>query len=651
MNRISYENKIQSLCCQLPKPFPYILDKIKYFSWITLVLFGLCLFVPTAPLIVTDYYEYIMHLAVEKGWQYGTQLLSNYGPLGFIGLPFYHPSTFVIMIAANLILFLLSVLLLWHLWKVLVDSGRPSAIWLVISILLPSIVIPPYWGTILFTPYLLINGFVWLHTLQNRITELWLSAILTALMSLLVLIKGTFVGLVLVAVGIVTIDQYIRFRRAPLVPVIFFASLASFWLLARQKIENLPVYFSGISEFISGYKDVFALETNYPIILMLLYIIAAGMLLAGFVAPMASKHGWVCVCGPAFVLLLTLYVIFQHGFVRSDVAHVMPACFTLGSLSIFCFPMLWKASSGKPRYYVLQIGASVSSLVLMVMSTSSGFERPISNVLLGKIEGAWKLMSVGYGFLDKTYFDNQKKLRSKYALYNIKSPIDCGVIDAGIADAYKIDSTTRPTSVLFAATTTKLAVRNKNYITNSAGPATVLLPSDTNIDQLYPAMVDAAEYVSLKAYFNASAIYNGVIVLKRRDKPLKYNLNFMEQHQVNIGETILVPGNDNEIIWAKINIEPTAIGKLTRLVYKPFPVYIVVNMKQDKKIYRIVPELSRDGLILSPMLSGMSGAWFYGIHSLSPKHVEYFKIQSSLNTKFFYRERISVIFYKIEFKE
>ncbi len=636
--------------CSLPKPLPCILNGINFFSWAALVLFGLCLFVPTAPLIVTDYYEYIMHLAVEKNWQYGTQLLSNYGPLGFIGLPFYHPSTFFVMLAANFFLFVLSILLLWHLWKLFVNSGRPSALWLVLSLLLPSLVVPPYWGTILFTPYVLINGFVWFHTLQNRIAEFWLSALLTVMMSILILIKGTFVGLVIIAVCIVTADQYIRFRRASLIPVIFFASLAIFWILARQKIENIPAYFSGVSEYISGYKDVFALETNYPMILVFLYIVAAGMLLAGFIVPMARKNGWKCIGGPVFVLSLTLYIVFQHGFVRSDAPHVLPACFTLGSLNMFCLPMMWKASSGKFWFRMLQVGASVASLILMISCTFYGVERPFSSVLLGKIKGAWALMSVGSAHLDRAYNDNQKKIRLKYALSDIKPPIDCGAIDAGIAGAYKTDSTTRPTSVLYAATTTKLTVVNQNYITDSAGPATVLLPSDTSIDQLYPAMVDAAEYLSLKAYYNATAIYNGVIVLKRRDNHLNYNLSFMEQHQANFGETIEVPGNENETIWAKINIEPTLIGRLSRLVYKPFPAYITVNTGRDEMKYRIVPELSKDGLILTPMLSGLSCAWFYGIQSLAPKHVKYFKIQPSKSTKFFYRERISVSFYKVELK-
>lgn len=67
-------------------------------SWLLYGL-GLCVFVPWFPLPFTQHYEHWMHVAFAERRQFGSEIHATYGPLGFIGLPFYHPPTYGLLIA------------------------------------------------------------------------------------------------------------------------------------------------------------------------------------------------------------------------------------------------------------------------------------------------------------------------------------------------------------------------------------------------------------------------------------------------------------------------------------------------------------------------------------------------------------------------
>ena len=68
---------------------------IKILQWNTntpvaviLFLAGLCYFVPWYPNVATFHFESFMHVAFGMGLQFGTDIISQYGPLSFICLPF-----------------------------------------------------------------------------------------------------------------------------------------------------------------------------------------------------------------------------------------------------------------------------------------------------------------------------------------------------------------------------------------------------------------------------------------------------------------------------------------------------------------------------------------------------------------------------------
>src|ERR1017187_10512127 len=85
-------------------------------SIITIVLAAL-LFIPWLPLLGTGYAEHRVHIIFAEHYLHGLQALSTYGPLGFLGVPFYHPKTYAILIAYHVFLFAFTQLCYRQYWK------------------------------------------------------------------------------------------------------------------------------------------------------------------------------------------------------------------------------------------------------------------------------------------------------------------------------------------------------------------------------------------------------------------------------------------------------------------------------------------------------------------------------------------------------
>ena len=206
-----------------------------------LLLGGFCLFVPWFPLTTrSDYYEYCMHLAVSQGWQFGTDILATYGPLGFIGLPFYQDSTYTVLIAASVGLYWFSVVVLGGFWRSTIKQSRPPAAWIVGILLLPSLTPTIEWLPTLFVPFVLVNVLVLRHFFADGPQDLGRLMALTAVLAGFVLVKGSFSFLICMGVAIVALDQVIRWRRSPWIVLVFGASILALWIVSTYIGKPAP---------------------------------------------------------------------------------------------------------------------------------------------------------------------------------------------------------------------------------------------------------------------------------------------------------------------------------------------------------------------------------------------------------------------------
>ena len=488
--------------------------------WALTVLAGVWLFVPWRPLQVTNYYEYCIHVASEKGWQFGTDIITTYGPLGFVGLPLYRASTYPFMIVANLLLYGMMVVFLWQYWRELVAPTRPPALWMVSVVLLPGFAPSPEWSATLFLPCLLVNIVVLTHFLAERPPGFLHLLPLTAALGVLVLVKGMFLPLSFLAVAAVAVDQVISWRLAPWIVPAFAAAVFLSWCSLGQSPTHMVAYFASTFDLIAGYKDGMGFSNASTTGAWPVLFASAILGLAGtFWWTISKRLGWRSI-GPASVLAATLFVVFQHGFVRGDGPHMVVACLSVCSVCTLVTPVLWRwfEPTGAPRFVPASFPALGLFLVLFCWLSGNG--TPEWRVLLDRAAGLSTLARYGTAPLEAAAAAHFEELKRENPLPLLKEPLDCSAVDIGLAEANGLELAVRPTLALYASNTAGMSRRNREFIEDASGPAMILMPATVSIDDRLPATTDSQGLLAQKTHFQTVGNNSRFLVLERRAKPL-----------------------------------------------------------------------------------------------------------------------------------
>ena len=277
---------------------PTVRSRSEWATIAALLALGLCLFVPWHPLVVTSAYEYSLHLAAVHGWQFGTEVVGTYGPLGFLALPLFHPDTFVRLIAANVVVFVLAALFVHRYWTAVGGSGPASTLWIVLTIVLPAFMSTHVYSPALYVPFVLATVFVVpdfiLRTASFDPVRL-ASVVLLAAFSL---VKPTLTPLVGVAVAVVGVDEVVSRRRFPWAVPLFAMAFLLLWVASGQGLAHLAPYLESAAEIAVGYKDGMSYGTRRGDALALVFVAASMVQLAVFTRAMWSRLGWRAL-GPA----------------------------------------------------------------------------------------------------------------------------------------------------------------------------------------------------------------------------------------------------------------------------------------------------------------------------------------------------------------
>ena len=150
-----------------------------------------------------------------ENWQYGTEVLTNYGPLGFVGVPFYHPSTWVPSLGINLLVLLLTVVYLTGYWRALRDDPWPSWLWL-FFVLVPAGLAPTReWAPVQALPYMIVLASVFRQFFSSRPAGPIAQCALGVLLAIFLMMKLMFLSIIGLGLMVVTADEVFRRRRLP----------------------------------------------------------------------------------------------------------------------------------------------------------------------------------------------------------------------------------------------------------------------------------------------------------------------------------------------------------------------------------------------------------------------------------------------------
>lgn len=265
-----------------------------------------------------------LHLAAHHGVDFGTQLVFNYGPLGFLGLPRYSYPGLAVLGFAYVVVIQLA-LAISTLWAARQTFGL--AIAFVVAVVV-TITIPITHGDDKWSAAVVVVALIWSVAMLRDGERLPVAGVvgfalasgLYTAVQLLVKHNSGVTTFILFAITVLIAFPGRRRLAAGSFAAALAVGTALLWAAAGQSFPDFPAYLSRSGEIVTGYSSAFASDpasrrSDYVVAPLLALLLAGTVVHATAGWPRRSRIGaWV-------VAALFMFSAYKQGFVRHDAGH------------------------------------------------------------------------------------------------------------------------------------------------------------------------------------------------------------------------------------------------------------------------------------------------------------------------------------------
>jgi hypothetical protein len=299
----------------------------------------------------------------------GVDIVSTYGPWGFVGLPLFHPSTFAWMLLVNALLLALTAFRVFaFIRRTHPLGGSLPGLW-VAAVFLPLTVIPvAEWSAALFC----------FHVLVIAISVEWIvgkAPTFTAPDAMSAVALGFFAWVKISAWPIVPalmLAAWLHSRKHGLgYTAWFLLGALGGWLGAGQSLMNLGRFLRLALEVIGGYKDGLPLWSPYSAAPWFVAAAIVPLAVLFFRFPPRRAGQWL-----AFLLTAAVFgQLFQSAFVRADVEHILSNALGLCAIA----PLAAAAVLSDRRWRSVLPSAAIIGITALALRAAPGtpyYSRP-----------------------------------------------------------------------------------------------------------------------------------------------------------------------------------------------------------------------------------------------------------------------------------
>lgn len=583
------------------------------------VLFLLHLFIlptvaigPLHDLSLHTLYEY----QFAQRMQWGTDLIETAGPFGFL----HFADTYSGILWRAKILFqfawaaVLSLLIVQAAWRFFANGGV-RALWLAAAFLglsseaeMASTEGFPYLAILLAAAFLLGRGISPLSAAAR--------VALAALLAFLSLMKVGNLPLCLLLVAVYAVQELVRKR--PLAAVREAAAYSGFfalgWMAAGQSLAHLPAYFRHVLDFASGYNDSVALyEPRYMTMLgasalACVVIYSAWRFFAD--PPPREKAGWWVFAA------LCAFAVWKHGFVRADIHMYYFFDFALAAAALVFLPDVPapRPAPNHPSLPLCVVGVAGFFLVVCLCSLGYGlfFERSLgSKFAYGSSALRERVRTLGRLRDHVAILDLQRAdLRKRLALPRLRAAAGDGTADALTWEMNSLllngfRYRPRPIPLCYMAFNDALLRESARFLADDARAPEFLLADLFSFDERLAPMEDSLAKLEMLFRYRPVEPEKGKVLLKRVAGSTGPVLTAAgDERTFRFGQDIPVPQGKG-LLWVKIRVQPTAVGRLRALLYKP-PLIQLSWTEGGKgppwRAARFLPALAETGFLVRPLI-------------------------------------------------
>jgi len=549
----------------------------------------------------------VLNYANQHGLQFGTELVSTYGPLGYLIFFYFSPHAAGLRLGVDVALCLtVAVGLCLVAWRL-----RP--VWGVALVGVFAFVAPnlePRTDLVIYTG-LLCWGLLCFVESGRRLTVSVLSfAVLAAFCALAKtsMLFVTLPGVVLLAGDLMLRGQ---FRQGLAMVTGFGAVFAVGWLAAGQDLLHLGTYLANALAIVQGYNQALAWEAlamaRWSGLCVILLATGVVMMraLAAFEAQ-EGRRGWRRLLVLAWAGQL-LFTVWKHGFVRGDSYHLVyffgfvPALV----LALEVLPCERRAA----RVWARALGAVCCLLALLTLQSlffPSGW-RSLAQPVWAFGSHARCLLKPGDCLrrMNEIVEDNRGRARSP-ALGHVVGRASVDVVGQQPVYALLNDLNycPRPVFQSYLACNQHLMRLNEEFYLSAAAPEYVMFALGP-IDRRFPPLEDAMLLRFL--LFNYQPVgAEGDFLLLQRESSRPPQLQLLREGTVRPGERIDLRDFGQADLWLEVQMEPTRFGQLRQILYQPTAVRLAAwGEEGPKKLLARrrapVPMLAA-GFVASPLL-------------------------------------------------
>ena len=554
--------------------------------WLSLLMFPVYPVAPELDLSWAGALPYFAH----RGLHFGTDIIFTFGPLGhFIGYAYSGYLTTERTIWELAIKGFIAGLICWSM----------SELRLAIRIILAACILL-FLGNFeeVYSFAIVLSGLMLLRLHERRI---WVAVILGVFLALLALVKFTYFIQAMGAVAFASGFYLFRGRWNALASLVvgFTGGIIVIWILADQRIGDIPFYISNSLAITSGYNAAMFMPTP-EVVVVWVALVGVSILAVQLTLFCLHAEDKVRARFGSLLLMLMLFFLWKHSFTR----------WLNHAPRFFCFlavlaPASWLVTGRTTLSYRKATSITCVVILFALAGLEAAQRGRVSRVFLD----CSNQMRAAYSRL-MTYraFDNLRRTmllekEGACSLPRIKAAVNDKPVDVlgyrqGIALLNKLNYSPRPIFQGYSAYTNSLIEINTRHYQSVHRPEFVISKLET-IDDRFMTLDDAGAVLELLYHYRPMMRENGWQLWEVVSPVRPVDRQSISEFNAKIGEEVALP--DVPFIWAQLKIEHTSLGKIAETFYKSGPVFLeLVNDSGWVVRYRIVPSMADYGFLLNP---------------------------------------------------
>jgi hypothetical protein len=428
-------------------------------------------------------------------------------------------------------------------------------------------------------------------------------------------------------------------KRFPIALAVYGLAMAGILALVSPE-TSLLTWLRASIEAASGYTE--AMSVSGPIWDVVL-VPATMLVIVGLVARnemqrfQAGESSFLAAGGRAAIVAVFLWICAKGGLVRHDL-HVLMAWYGLGFAAAAYCAFSWRTLSRPLAFACLALAAvGVAGTCVRLIVEIKIPARALISELIAQRKTEY-LNTAAFLAGPRAWLSEQdaqehaaaERLRSAHPLPKLDGTVDTipSIQSALIANG--LQYWPRPVFQEYVTYTHGLVERNRAFFQGSRAPKYILM-APGSIDGRHPATAEGAIWPDLIARYAPRDIVDGAALLEKRERPRDVTMRPLPTLSATMNSPVDLAALPDKAIFARIDVQPTFLGKLANLVLKSAGLLIDVQYVDGTGAqYRFIPAIGREGFFLSPLIANAESyiSLAIGKAGSSPQKVKSFVIRA-----------------------